>query len=202
LPASAAIEHARPANEECMSEPFKIPSASIEGIDLKAIERLSPSAAKEIEHIGHLLDQGKEGTEDLIKLSELLFANGEVTHSEQILRCNILEEGDDCYQAYRRLHGTVADKEFEESISTFSHQFGVSLSQIRKIHFLRKEFESSPVRIPIDIDPSILVFLRTPCVIEFKYWPSASIADIYSKEFDTPAYLLLYFKDRTWSVEN
>ena len=186
-----------------MSEPYRIPAASIEGIDLKVIEPVSPSDAMEIARIEDLLDRGKEQRSDLIRLAELLSAHGESKLSEELLRCNILDAGDDCHQAYRRLHGFGADKEFEESVSAFALQFGVGLTYIREVHFLKVEFESSPFRIPSDIDPAIGTFLLTPCVIQFQFSPDGSIADIYSKaeDFSGPDYLLLQFKDRLWNVK-
>jgi len=186
-----------------MGEPHKIPSASIEGIDLKAIESVSPSAAMEIERIGDLLDRGMDDTSDIIRLCELLFTHGETKHSEELLRCNIVEEGDDCYQAYRRLHGFAADKDLEESISAFSQQFGVSLTLIRKVQFLKKEFESSPLRIPIHIDPAISEFLRTCCVVQFEYCPEGSIADVYSKapDFSGLDYILVQYSDGLWKAK-
>src|SRR5438105_882710 len=123
-----------------MNEPSKIPAASINGIDLKRIAVNSQSAADEIMRIGLLLDEGADTTTDLITLCELLDRYGESEKAEELLRCNIVEKGDACYEAYRRLYGYAADHSFDRCMAGFSTRFGVRLTLQRQPGFLKQEY--------------------------------------------------------------
>lgn len=185
-----------------MKNPHVIPSASISGIDLQRIESDSANAAREIIRIGELLDHGNETEEDFIRLCDLLYAHGEPAKSEELLRCNIAEEGDAYYRAYRRLHDFTADIGFEKCILAFEAQFGVQFKKVMNSRFLRRDYISEPTIITVNTDPDIARFLATPCRVEFRYHPDGCIADIYSiaTTFPESDYLLLKFSVDSWSV--
>jgi hypothetical protein len=183
-----------------MNEPYKIPAASIEGIDLKRIAARSQTAAYEIMRIGRLLDEGLETGDDLVRLCELLHTYGESAKSEELLRCNIVGKDDAFYQAYHRLHGFSVEKEFERRVSAFSDQFGVRLTSGRELGFLRRDCTSLPESLPADLDPAVFRFLSNPCSLEFRYTSKGCTADIYSNAdgFPEQEYLILGFNNGLW----
>src|SRR4051812_35164039 len=59
-----------------------IPAATIAGVDLDAVARRDPAAAREIARIGELLRFGRETDAEFLTLIRLLWAAGEGTNAE------------------------------------------------------------------------------------------------------------------------
>lgn len=178
---------------------FQIPSANIDGIDVKAIARNSPNDADEIRSLGALLDVGAETDKDLVRLCELLFKHGEIDASERLLRCNAVVEGGAIRETYKRLFGSVSEAELQTAIDGFARQFGVTLLLIDASEFLKKEYSTRPISVSGHGDPAIVKFLDHPCLVAFAYDPKGSVADIAC---DTPElyndYLLLRYTGGEW----
>ena len=80
-----------------------IPAANIKDVDLVAVARTDPDAAREIARLGHLMEHGEESNEEFCHLCELLHDVGEEAKAEYLLRRN-LTEGQITHDLYIRLH--------------------------------------------------------------------------------------------------
>ncbi len=185
-----------------MDQPFKIPAATTDDVDIALVASLSPEAADEIKRIGALIDTGHETDDDIIRLGELLHQFGQPALGEEKLRKGVFEEGDAIYKTYRRLFGYAADEEFMHSIEAFARQFNVQLVELKRPDFMKRVYSSIPSGLPVSTDPAISRQLSTPCRIEFKYEQGGSLADMGSESPDLPddLYLLMKFEGGVWRL--
>jgi hypothetical protein len=182
-------------------ESHKIPAANTDDVDLSSIMKASPSDAAEMLHIGSLIASGAESDQDLIRLCELLFKYGHVEKSEELLRSNIVDVGDQIHDAYVRLHGLAAHGVLDGAIADFARQFGVRLELKSKRGFLKVEYSSQPDKLADGIDPKAATFLKHPCSVLFIYDPQGCLADVASRGSGlSQDYLLLRRSAGKWGV--
>jgi hypothetical protein len=178
---------------------MKIPAASIHDVDLAQVRLRFPDAADEIARLGELMAHGKESPEEFIVLTRLLHDVGQLQKAEELLRCNVVEEGDLVHREYIARFGNQASEKFERAILEFADQFGVVLSQPSARRFLRVTYSSSPQPGQTISDSRILRFLCSTSEIEFRYESEGTTADITS---DLPElydeYLLLRQTKSGW----
>ncbi len=175
-----------------------IPAASIGDIDLHALARTNPAAAKEIAYLDGLMNLGEESTEQFLRLCQLLFDVGSISDSEFLLRRNL-----ECYEGeslYSELFGTVKREEFDSAIESFGCQFAVRLSHAEDHGFLVSTFHADGGRPRSDS----FRMLSYPCEVKFGYLEKDTIeADIVYLEpihdgCEPEDYLLLSFESGAW----
>jgi len=117
-----------------MTDDRKSPAASIADVDLAAIEKQNPAAAREISRLGERLAGGEESNEDFRALCQLLYDAGEKASAEHLLRRNL--EYYEGHAQYSELFGTAKQEEFDSSIESFKSQFHVELEFVKHHDFL------------------------------------------------------------------
>lgn len=169
----------------------EIPAASIDGVDLHRIEQVSAADAAELRQLGKDLNEPDFTDARFIRLVELLLKHGEKQLAEDLLRGNVIDEGDELHAAYRRLFGTVADEELESQIAHFAGQFRVTLENTGESNgFLCPVYVSRPIpgehdssRTPVElVEGDLRAFLAGQCQLEFRYESTGSTADLVSIE--------------------
>jgi hypothetical protein len=178
---------------------MKIPAASIDDIDIEDIQRRFPLAAGDIARLGHLLATGNESESDFLTLVNLLNSVGQQRKAEELLRINVVTEGDEIHHTYVHLFGHQANDDFRAAISAFSQQFDVSLAHKSPAHFLKLVYSSRPMAKQQISDPNIAIFLRESCEIEFDYQREGTMADITSEIPELfEYYLILQYTNVGW----
>ena len=124
-----------------MTDDYIIPAASIADVDLAAIAKQDPAAAKEIVRLGDLLANGEETDEDILALCQLLHDFGEQAEAEHLLRRSL--EYSESQALYARLFGTVKQEEFHASIEAFKSEFNVELEFVKRLDFLDEVYAIS-----------------------------------------------------------
>jgi hypothetical protein len=180
----------------------KIPAASIHDLDLTCVREAFPEIATELIRLGDLLAQGRETADEFLRLIELLRHVGATDKAEELLRCNVVEEGDRYHREYIAMFGCRTTEAFASAIAAFARQFQLSLNRTKSLgvwRFVYRSLPQTPQKIP---DPGIARFLKAPADVEFRYESEGTTADIAS---DHPAlaadYLILRFKNDTWLLE-
>src|SRR5438128_5599419 len=118
-----------------------IPAASIAGVDLDAVARRDPEAAREIARIGERMRFGRETDAEFLALIRLLHAAGEGARAEYLLRRN-LDPGAESYTLYLELFGSAKEDEYRGAVRGFERQFGVSLRFLKRAQFLVERYQS------------------------------------------------------------
>jgi hypothetical protein len=141
-----------------------ISAAAVGDVDLDAVARVNPAAAKEIARIGELMRLGEESDEEFLALIQLLHGVGEVAKAEHLLRRN-LDLDTDGHLLYLTLFGRAKEEEFRASILAFERQFGVELRFEERPQFLVERYRSNPTTSRAAVFP----LLTRPCHIQFGY---------------------------------
>ena len=184
-----------------MIDPNQIPAATIGDIDLSTAAKLSPEDAAEIKRLGGLLDEGRDTIGDLILLCELLNKHGKTSKAEELLRCNIVVNGDEAHKAYVRHYGNTAELALSSAIAEFATQFGVQVHTIDGHRFLKVECESRPLKLTDNMEPQVRQFLANECVISFSYDPRGCTADIGAEKAELyHSYILMRHLNGLWHM--
>lgn len=183
-----------------------IPAASIHDVDIERIRTSSPEDAKRVVHLGDLQSTDEGTGETLVELCELLLKHGERDKAAHLLRCNVVDLGDEVYRGLRRLLGFQLDAEFDQALSDFQDRFGLSLVSVNRTgsvwEFMHYDFRTEPLCVPPDIEPEIGRFLRNECEIEMRYEVGGTTADIgcVSSEVSEQEYLILRYDGSGWRI--
>jgi hypothetical protein len=119
---------------------YGIPAANIGDTDLVAIALTHPEQAKEIGHLAHLMENGRDTHEEFVRLCQLLCDVGENSVAEILLRRNM--DGPSDVAIYRRLFGPGKENEFAAAVSAFQLQFNLTLSLVTEDDFLVTTFHT------------------------------------------------------------
>jgi hypothetical protein len=172
-----------------------IPAASVGGVDITSIRRLDPSAAREIERIGHLLDIGQETIRDLAHLCVLLLRVGEREKAGSLLIGNSHVKA---LAKLLRQHFPERLAAFDMAIRKFGEQYSVTLRAKRSRQLMHRDtrvVESKrggrgPVR---------ALLARRGCTVAFRSTPNGLTADVGVG--DEPNAIPMVFAGGRWAID-
>jgi hypothetical protein len=174
-----------------MSEGFAIPAATVQDVDLSAVD---PTLVAEIRRLGDLMERGEETPEEFAGLVRLLAEAGHPAKAEYLLRRNV-EVAAGELALYRELFGTAKPDEFAAAVEAFAEQFGVGVEFVSSRGFLDALYRVQPG--PPRSDAFAL--LGEPCEVRFDFAdPDFVAADVWSDTDDR--YLLLRWVRGLWEL--
>jgi hypothetical protein len=184
-----------------MPKAFVIPAATVDPDVIRRISNKSEAAGSEVSRLGALLDVGNETRADLVALGDLLYNNGEMALAEELLSRNIVDQGDDIFLAYRRLFGTLGEREFQIHIDQFAAQFAVKLFNKMDLAVFKRSYESMPDEFSKSGNRAGIQLLHGHCQVEFTYFSqNCSLADVYRLDESIPdnEYIVLTNQTGFW----